>query len=202
MRTIENLQLDGGCLVFDFTNTVNTRRPAPEHEYLKSFEDFLQWSAKVGALPKKKLQQLREHATRKQKLTSSAFRDVIDVRENLYQLFSSIAERKSPEASVVNAFNERLSLAFNKLNMRFSATGAEVYFNDDKLYLEEPVDVIMKAAYDILTEEDFLRIRECPRCGWLFLDTSKNGRRRWCNMNVCGSREKALEYYYRKTKTS
>ncbi|MGH2486180.1 MAG: CGNR zinc finger domain-containing protein [Ktedonobacterales bacterium] len=27
-------------------------------------------------------------------------------------------------------------------------------------------------------------MRECPgpRCGWLFLDTSKNGARRWCSM--------------------
>jgi predicted RNA-binding Zn ribbon-like protein len=44
------------------------------------------------------------------------------------------------------------------------------------------------------------RVKECPNCGWLFLDTTKNGKRRWCSMEDCGSNVKALEYYYRKKK--
>ena len=35
------------------------------------------------------------------------------------------------------------------------------------------------------------RLRICPRCGWLFHDSSKGGRRRWCSMSTCGNREKA-----------
>ncbi|MCV4932572.1 CGNR zinc finger domain-containing protein, partial [Escherichia coli] len=33
------------------------------------------------------------------------------------------------------------------------------------------------------------RIRECPgrNCGWLFLDTSRNGQRRWCSEAECGT---------------
>ena len=202
IRTLENLQLDGGCLVFDFINTVNARKPAPEFEYLKTFEDFLAWSAKVGSLRGKKLQALREHAFAKQKLASAALYDVIDVRENLYQLFSAIAAGKSPQATVVNAFNERLSLAFQKITMRFGVASAEVHFNYEEISPDEPLNSIIKSAFDVLTREDFQRIKECPRCGWLFLDTSKNGKRKWCDMNVCGSREKALGYYYRKTKAS
>ena len=201
-RTLKNLQLDGGCLAFDFTNTVNTRKPAPEFEYLKTFEDFLAWSVKVGSLSKRRLQSLQQHALAKQKLALAAYRHVIDVRENLYQLFSAIAAGKSPDVKVVNAFNEKLSLAFQKINMRFGPATAEAYFNYDETSLEEPLNAVIKSAFDILTQKDFHRIKECPRCGWIFLDTSKNGKRRWCDMNVCGSREKALEYYYRKTKTS
>ncbi|HKZ37998.1 MAG TPA: hypothetical protein VJ184_10125 [Chryseolinea sp.] len=72
-RTLKNLQLDGGCLAFDFTNTVNTRKPAPEFEYLKTFEDFLAWSAKVGSLSKRRFQLLRAHASVRQKLAAAAF---------------------------------------------------------------------------------------------------------------------------------
>ncbi|WP_344746998.1 CGNR zinc finger domain-containing protein [Streptosporangium vulgare] len=39
----------------------------------------------------------------------------------------------------------------------------------------------------------------CPSCYWLFLDTSKNGRRRWCSMTTCGSRDKARRYYAART---
>ena len=39
------------------------------------------------------------------------------------------------------------------------------------------------------------RLRSCPRCGWLFFDRSKGGRRRWCSMKTCGNREKASRHY-------
>lgn len=37
------------------------------------------------------------------------------------------------------------------------------------------------------------RVRQCahPDCVMVFLDTSKNGSRRWCSMETCGNREKA-----------
>jgi predicted RNA-binding Zn ribbon-like protein len=42
------------------------------------------------------------------------------------------------------------------------------------------------------------RLRACPNCGWLFLDTSRNGRRIWCDMAVCGNRQKAKLNYHKK----
>jgi predicted RNA-binding Zn ribbon-like protein len=39
-------------------------------------------------------------------------------------------------------------------------------------------------------------VRECPgpNCGWLFLDTSKAGRRRWCSDESCGSRSRVKRF--------
>ena len=39
-------------------------------------------------------------------------------------------------------------------------------------------------------------------CGWLFLDTSRSGRRRWCSMQSCGNRAKARRFYARATASS
>nr|WP_295934926.1 CGNR zinc finger domain-containing protein [uncultured Dyadobacter sp.] len=202
MRTLENLQLQGGCLVFDFTNTVNTRKPVPEYEYLQTYDDFLEWSAKAGALTGHRFRVLKERASLEQASALAALGQVIAVRENLYRLFTAIASGNVPEAAVVSAFNERLSLTFQKINVGFGTAGAEVCFKDDEIALDEPLNLVIQSAFEVLTRQDFSRLRACPRCGWLFLDTSKNGKRKWCDMNVCGSREKALEYYYRKTKTA
>ena len=38
------------------------------------------------------------------------------------------------------------------------------------------------------------RVGACPACGWLFLDTSKSGRRRWCAMATCGTAEKVRAF--------
>lgn len=200
MRTLNNLQMDGGCLVFNFVNTVNTRKPAPEFDYLDTFEDLLAWSAKAESLDGAKLQALREYAAQKPEAASAELRYIIEAREMLYELFSAIAKGTQPEAAVIGAFNQRLSIAFQRIHVKFGPAGAKVHLGGEGISFDEPLLPVLKSAFDILTHEDFGRIKECPRCGWLFLDTSKNGKRKWCDMNVCGSREKALEYYYRKTK--
>jgi predicted RNA-binding Zn ribbon-like protein len=46
------------------------------------------------------------------------------------------------------------------------------------------------------------RLKACPNCDWLFLDKSKNSSRIWCDMAVCGNREKARRNYLkRRTET-
>ena len=58
--------------------------------------------------------------------------------------------------------------------------------------VEAALGPIALAAVRLFTEGDFPRIRECGghACGWLFYDRSKNNRRRWCEMEVCGNRAK------------
>ncbi|MEC3954151.1 CGNR zinc finger domain-containing protein [Nocardia sp. CDC153] len=45
------------------------------------------------------------------------------------------------------------------------------------------------------------RIKQCahPNCVLFFLDTSKNGTRRWHSMAACGNRAKATRHYAKKT---
>jgi predicted RNA-binding Zn ribbon-like protein len=40
------------------------------------------------------------------------------------------------------------------------------------------------------------RIKICDndRCRWVFYDTSRTGRRRWCDMATCGNRAKAARH--------
>ena len=58
---------------------------------------------------------------------------------------------------------------------------------------------IAQAAAELLTSPDLQRVRRCDasNCRWLFLDKSKNHSRRWCDMKICGNREKARAYYQR-----
>ena len=57
------------------------------------------------------------------------------------------------------------------------------------------------AAYDLLDilAEHPDRIRQCEhdKCVLWFLDTSRNGTRRWCTMARCGNRAKAERHYRR-----
>jgi predicted RNA-binding Zn ribbon-like protein len=63
---------------------------------------------------------------------------------------------------------------------------------------------VARAAAELLTSGQVVRLRECAGdpCGWLFLDLSKNGSRRWCDMADCGNRAKARRYRERKKKSA
>ena len=56
------------------------------------------------------------------------------------------------------------------------------------------------SAADLLTRLDRLRVRRCANdeCLWLFIDHSKGGTRRWCDMTSCGNRAKARRHYLRR----
>lgn len=55
------------------------------------------------------------------------------------------------------------------------------------------------AAGLFIDAHEALRIKKCPgeNCGWLFLDETGNGRRRWCSMETCGNRSKARRHHLR-----
>ncbi|SFN66573.1 Conserved protein containing a Zn-ribbon-like motif, possibly RNA-binding [Mesorhizobium sp. NFR06] len=55
------------------------------------------------------------------------------------------------------------------------------------------------SALSLLRDETVARLRICPNCSWLFLDRSRNASRLWCDMAVCGNRQKANRYYRRRT---
>lgn len=70
------------------------------------------------------------------------------------------------------------------------------------LRLEEPADLLVpiaEAAADLLCNAELGRIRRCahPACVLYFLDGTKNGTRRWCDMRTCGNRANAAAYYRR-----
>lgn len=55
---------------------------------------------------------------------------------------------------------------------------------------------IVESAADSLIEDELPRVRRCadPRCHRVFLDGTKNGLRRWCDMGTCGNRAKAARH--------
>jgi predicted RNA-binding Zn ribbon-like protein len=52
------------------------------------------------------------------------------------------------------------------------------------------------SAAELLASSERARVRLCEGedCGWLFLDTSRNGARHWCDMKDCGNRAKVRRF--------
>ena len=60
---------------------------------------------------------------------------------------------------------------------------------------------VVQSAVDLMTSPELDRVGQCADdrgCGWLFVDTTKNRSRRWCDMRDCGNRAKARRHYAKK----
>jgi predicted RNA-binding Zn ribbon-like protein len=62
---------------------------------------------------------------------------------------------------------------------------------------------IVKSAAELVATERWRAVRECASddCTWMFLDTSKNHSRRWCEMARCGNRDKVSRFRARSRRT-
>jgi predicted RNA-binding Zn ribbon-like protein len=57
---------------------------------------------------------------------------------------------------------------------------------------------MLHSALEVAFSESAKRVKVCGNCGWLFLDRTRNGSKRWCMPDLCGSRTRSRRYYRRK----
>lgn len=199
-RVASNLELLGGRLCLDFTNTVSTRIETLHHEYLTSYSDLVAWSRHVGVLTGDEAQVLLRNAARHPEQASSVLEQAIALRETMYRIFSAVVNQQAPERADLAALNAALHKALARLGILPSADGFGWTWVRDQTDFDQMLWPIVRSAADLLTDSDLSRVRQCARegCDWLFVDSSKNHSRRWCTMKLCGSRVKAHRYYHRR----
>ena len=195
-RTVKTMLLDGGCFCFDFTNTLHSRTDKSTYDYINTYNDILDWSERVKLLPNERLRVLRRYTDQNKKEAEKKLKEILDKREVLYTVFSSIIRNKIYDQSTTEEFNNTLSDSLSKLRLQINKQKINIGWDENEIDLMEPLWAVYKNAFDIITSTPINRIKECKACGWLFLDKSKNNSRTWCNMQSCGSIEKSKRYYH------
>jgi predicted RNA-binding Zn ribbon-like protein len=174
----------GGHPALDLANAVFDRQMLEaDNELFKTSRDIANWFRASG------LATDREAAAAAEITAESFVERVHAVREASASLFGAIAAMQPPAA-------EALSLLFSSAASGFERGAVEMAGIRPVLRLVRWRDAdAVTSILAMLSIEAFFtlprdRLRSCPRCGWLFLDTSRGGQRRWCSMRVCGNREK------------
>jgi predicted RNA-binding Zn ribbon-like protein len=168
-------------LCLDYANTRYWRGQAAPTETLNAPADLAAW-AKAAKPP-----------------APREFEQALAVRETLYRLFDAHAQGKPATPRDLDALNQALASAPARTSLK---RGKEGYAWDvdtrsgTALALLAPV---LWSAGDLLAGPRLDRVRKCanPECGWLFLDDSRAGKRRWCSMSACGNRAKARRHYHK-----
>jgi predicted RNA-binding Zn ribbon-like protein len=193
-------EITGGAPCLDLANTVDNRPTAQRRELLKTYKDLVDWGRQSGTIPEQVSAELLDLAGRKPLAARSALRRARTVREAIFDLFSELCAGRPAPPRALQTLNVALETALSHLRLE-QENGAFAWRWDMN---ESPLDRVLwpavRSAAELVSREERLRVRECAadRCGWLFLDRSKNGSRRWCDMTVCGNRAKARSYHARR----
>jgi predicted RNA-binding Zn ribbon-like protein len=198
IRTLEDLEIVGGAPCLDFTNTINSRL-YPEHDYLLQYSDLVDWVRKVGLLSPTQTSQLQRQAKQNPQEAEKTLAAAHTLRDLFYRLFSNAAKGSEPDkkdmATFITSYGEAISHA---LLIRHEDHYTTTWKLDESL--TAVLSPIIYSAGELLLSEKLSQVKECPGCGWLFLDTSKNQSRRWCNMNTCGAKDKMRRYHTKQRK--
>ena len=94
-----------------------------------------------------------------------------------------------------------LTWQFSAEHGRIVSTGGQFRWEWSRMdsYLDSVLWPVARTAGDLLVSGELALVRICgsDECYWLFLDKTKNHRRRWCDMKTCGNRVKARRHYER-----
>lgn len=181
----------GGNLALDFANTVHSHGMSDPGDDLMTVADLVEWAAQARLLRDTETRKLRRvHADQVQ------FRRALALREWLYEIFSRAARGKEPRPRALRDFQSFYQNAIRRAEFHPVANHYRLTWPAATHPLERILQEIARSAADLLTSEALTRVRQCSgeNCSWLFVDNSRNGMRRWCDMKACGNRAKVQRF--------
>ena len=175
----------GNNLALDFVNSIMFELNADE---------LLGWTVASGLVEERKADTLRR------KWSKYPLDSILKFRLFLRQTVVKLTEKREISQADIRAINAVLREKSGYLELRKNTEGFTKGFEID---LGDPGKVLVpitESFVDLLCygNLDYLRICENPNCMLYFYDTTKNHRRRWCSMAVCGNRAKAAKFYRKK----
>jgi predicted RNA-binding Zn ribbon-like protein len=177
-----------GNLALDFCNTAGEHLSEHPQELITEWEGFVRWAAQAGVID--------ADTYEKQARRPFPLRPVLHLRESIYRVALALALRKPiPEADLA-AVRRQAEGRRPEVVRR----GDHLHWIPDPLRSSAQLRAVLAGeALSLFCSPSASRIGVCEGglCGWLFLDDSRGKRRRWCDMNDCGNRAKARQYYAR-----
>lgn len=194
------LPLIGGRLCLDFANTASGRGTDHHVEHLVDYRALVAWGRHVDILDAKSAVALLRRARARRPAAQGVWRRALALREAVHRVFKALARHQGVAAADLAVVNGALAAALPHGRVVPARNGFSWSWDDDARLLDRMLWPVARSAAELLTAAELRRVKQCPgpNCGWLFLDLSKNGSRRWCEMEVCGSRAKARAYYARR----
>jgi predicted RNA-binding Zn ribbon-like protein len=184
----------GGNPAIDLINTVDWTSRGPEAERLETFERLTRWAEGAGVIDTATGRRLRRLGEQRSRAAASALAYARQVRDTLHELFGAIARGEAADPALA-AFNRLLHEAVAGIEVapgERAGAGYGWHWRGEESDPRAIVWRVLWSAASLLRSDEIGNVRVCggDDCGWMYVDRSRNGLRRWCQMRTCGTREK------------
>lgn len=190
-------ELIGGHPALDFVNTVSWRLDPPrEIDRLTADEILIDWMYAAELIGADQAKRLRMESGSGGAATGEAR----ELREDVYEVLHPLAVGAEPDPADVRRLRDAITGAFANAEM---TSVVPLRWSVRVERRADLLDVLALSVWRLLETEQLGRLKQCQDgdCGWLFLDRSKNGSRRWCSSSDCGNRSRARRHYRRSRET-
>jgi predicted RNA-binding Zn ribbon-like protein len=183
---------------FDFLNTDDLENGF-RVDRIPTLDAALDWFVERGVIHIEGAQRSRAQAAVDPAAGKRELARIQRVRASLREVADSIAEQRAPKVGALETVNRALH-ARQVIELLPAPDGVSV----DHRHVGDPIDDALARLADPLVKEltgghpERIRICDNDTCRWVFYDTSRTGRRRWCDMSTCGNQAKAARHRARK----
>jgi predicted RNA-binding Zn ribbon-like protein len=192
----------GGALCLEFVNTHEWRGTAKSIDRFGSAQDVVYWAHCVGLIDSLGLNRLRDMIDEDPERAAAFLGHARSFREAIFSACVEATRGGPISASSLGPVNLHLSSLLSRI---------EISASDDPRRLSlriVPADlgltsILIEVAWsflDLIRSDERRFVKQCawPHCQWMFVDRTKNKRRRWCAMSACGGRAKAASFKARR----
>jgi predicted RNA-binding Zn ribbon-like protein len=192
--------LRGGAACLDFANTVAWRGTSRSVDALRTYDDLIVWFRHAGFLSVLEADRLLRRSAEDQSGSAEVLLRAGELRDAIHNVFVALAHGLDIDERDLAAIKAILAEGVAHFELVRDGTGFALRNPDNGDALALPLWKLAESAARLLISGDWRRVRECPghECGWLFLDQTKNGNRRWCDSTDCGNRARVRAHYRRR----
>jgi predicted RNA-binding Zn ribbon-like protein len=188
-------ELVGGHPALDLVNTLDWRfRVGLPEEFVESYGDLLRFTEQSQLLTPRQTRHLLRSAN--QSATERTLASVRELREAAAEVFYAVLDGHNPASAPVKLLETSFKVARRHQNLMWSGSRLTWGWQETTAEPELPLWLLSLSVVGLMTSDAMQQLRACDNseCRWLFLDTSKNHTRRWCEMRICGNRMKARRF--------
>jgi len=202
-RRPPRFELIAGAACLDFVNTLDDRFSSEPKELLERYVDLARFGEDAGILGDAQVDRLFARSEERPEEAQRALASAIQLREAMSEIFYALANGKPVPPRGLIILNQHVQEAAQHLELIPGRGHFEWKFDAQTTDLFAPLWPLARSAAELLAsgQVEFVRACASKTCEWLFLDESKNHRRRWCDMTKCGNRAKVKRFYSRKKKS-
>ncbi len=186
----------GERLWLDFVNTDDARRGV-RVDVLRDFDTLVRWLETTRVLDAERAVGIARRAVQQPAGAAAALVDARRVRAALRTLAERGATSERTRADALLEINRVLgrSAGTRRVEWRSDGSFRQSFVPVGDAFAGLMIPVVESAA-EALVHNELVRVRQCadPRCPRVFYDSTRNGRRRWCDMATCGNRAKAARF--------